>query len=179
MKGKTILIVAAITLSLGAIFSCSNKKDEKVTVFETTESKDSAGIVIRNNIQVKGTGGLAVKQAYMMRSNGSLVNDSNNVKVGEVIELRMLVDGWKGQNGKIALGGSENISTDNNQVALDVKDMFAGQPSIPLDKANIIRIQATVTKADQNFNYYLTKFKVWNKMDSTQTLVGEYKLYNK
>lgn len=171
--------IFGIAISAVLLVACKeNAKPSNTTTANTptiAQATDSAGVVIRNNIQINTQGGLKVLQAFMLRSNGSLVNDSNNVKVGEMIELRLLVDGWKSTNDSIALGGSEKIITNDGTSVLDVPDLFKDQPAIALNKAQMIRMQATVTKQEKDYLFYKADFKVWNKVGD-QSLTGSYKI---
>gem|GEM_PF-1304615 len=165
-------------LLLASLAACkenasSSKSSDSTNAPSVSQSLDSAGVVIRNNIQTNTQGGLKIVQAFMLRANGSLVNDSNNVKVGELIELRLLVDGWKSKTDSITLGGSEKIVTDDGTSVVDVPDLFKDQPAIPLNKAQMIRMQATVTKQEKDYRFYKADFKVWNKGED-QSLTGTY-----
>ena len=173
---KIFLGIAVLATSLTA---CKERTSSAATQVDNgpgvMQAKDSAGVVIRNNIQVNTQGGLKIWQAFMLRANGSLVNDSNNVKVGEMVELRLLVDGWQSKTDSIALGGSEKIVTDDGTSVLDVPDLFKDQPAIALHKAQMIRMQAVVTKQYKDYRFYKADFKVWNK-DKDQSLTGSYKV---
>lgn len=173
---KKVLGTVLILASLAACKKkANNSNTEKSNGATEVQAKDSAGVIIRNNIQLSMQGDLKVVQAFMLRANGSLVNDSNNVQVGELIELRLLVDGWKSKSDSIALGGSEKIVTNDGTSVVDVEDIFKGQPAIPLNKAQMIRLQATVTKQNKDYSFYKADFKVWNK-DADQSLTGSYKI---
>lgn len=173
---KKIFGTAIIAVSLVACKE-NGKAPNIVTdsVPNAIQAKDSAGVVIRNNIQINTQGNLKVLQAFMLRANGSLVNDSNNVKIGEMIELRLLVDGWQSKSDSIALGGSEKIVTNDGTSVLDVPELFKDQRAIPLNKAQMIRMQAVVTKQSKDYRFYKADFKVWNK-DADQSLTGSYQI---
>lgn len=171
---KKIFGIALLSLVL---FSCKEKGGSETKAVDNsaaTASKND-GSIIRNNIQLNTQGELKVLQAFMLRSNGSLVNDSNEVKVGEMVELRLLVDGWKSKTDSIALGASEKIVTNDGTSVVDVADLFKDQTAIPLNKAQMIRMQATVTKQEKEYNFYKVDFKVWNK-EADQSLTGDYKI---
>ncbi|MFT4203477.1 MAG: hypothetical protein QM610_06135 [Chitinophagaceae bacterium] len=167
-------IIAIVAASLTACKEKPNTTASENTP-ATIQAIDSAGVVLRNNIQVSTQGGLKVLQAFMLRANGALVNDSNNVRIGEMIELRLLVDGWKSKSDSIALGGLEKIVTDDGTSVLDVPDLFKDQPAIALNKAQMIRMQAVVTKQDKDYRFYKADFKVWNK-GADQSLTGTYRI---
>ncbi len=173
---KKIFGIVVVAASLAA---CKDNGKSSNTVTGNTssaiQSRDSAGVVVRNNIQLNTKGNLKVLQAFMLRANGSLVNDSNNVKIGEMIELRLLVDGWSSKSDSIALGGSEKIVTNDGTSVLDVPELFKDQHAIPLNKAQMIRMQAVVTKQSKDYSFYKADFKVWNK-DADQSLSGSYQI---
>ncbi|PZP51402.1 MAG: hypothetical protein DI598_03335 [Pseudopedobacter saltans] len=162
---------------LAAVFTACKENGRKTfsesEVVKKIQTND--GTIIRNNIALDTKGDLKVEQAFMLRANGSLVNDSNEVKVGEMIELRLLVNGWKSQKDSIALGASEKIVTNDGTSVVDVADLFKDQAAIPLNKAQMIRMQATVTKQEKEYSYYKVDFKVWNK-DADQSLTGSYQI---
>lgn len=172
--------VFGIVILLAVFVSCKENTNttsdsSKQNTPSNPQTNNVDGAIIRNNIQLNVQGDLKVLQAFMLRTNGSLVNDSNNVKVGEMIELRLLVEGWKGKNDSIALGGSEKIVTNDGTSVLDAPDLFKNQHAIPLNKAEMIRMQATITKQEKAYQFYKTDFKVWNK-DADQSLTGSYKI---
>lgn len=158
-------------IALAGCHSKSTKEDAPLAVVKATD-------MIRNNIQVTSTGGVKVLQAFMMSQNGALLNNENKIEVGELVELRMLTSNWSDFGGKLSLGASEKITTDDNTVAVDATDVFKGQPAIPSNKTQMIRLQATVTKQDISYKYYLVQFKVWNK-NAKESIEGSYKLYLK
>ena len=171
MKGYIALMGFAL-----ALFSCkedSKKKEVQENVASNKETNNTS--IIRNNIKLDAKDGLQVKQAFMLRGNGSLVSDSNNVKVGEMVELRLLVDGWKSNKDSIALGASEKIVTNDGTSVVDIPDLFKDEKAVPLSTAQMIRMQITVTKQEKKYDYYMVDFKVWNK-ESAQSLDGKYKL---
>lgn len=168
-----------IPLAALLLFSCRNahNSDVPATANQATVPTTDISQIIRNGIHVQSDGGLKIKQAFMLRSNGSLLPEDNKIKVGEIVELRILAEGWQGDTTqKLALGASEKIVTNDGTVAIDETDVFKNQAAIPVAKADLIRLQAIVTKQEKKYDYYKVDFKVWNK-GGNQSLTGTYKLY--
>ncbi len=172
---KKTFLAFGIAISL---ISCNNN-NAKITPNDTLAISSSKDGVIRNDIATITKGGLKVEQAFMLQSDGALLPNDNIVKVGEPVEMRIRITGWKGDStGNISLGASEKITTSEGNAVLDEADLFAKQPAIPVLKADLLRVQAVVTKQNKEYDYYQVSFKVWNK-GANQSVEGSYKLHIK
>jgi len=132
---------------------------------------------IRNGIELKTKGGLEVSQAFLLFDDGSLVPQSNQVKINQYINLRLIIDkGWKSNNGKVSIGASEKISASTGEVALNENDLF--QHSGPLNEADAkgITLKAVITRLDKLYDYFLVTFRVWDKHSDAE-VSGSYKFY--
>ncbi|HYE56823.1 MAG TPA: hypothetical protein VD996_18380 [Chitinophagaceae bacterium] len=135
---------------------------------------------IRNDISIQSNG-LTVKQAFLMfQADGKLVPEGNKVEVGQQVNMRLLVDGWEAKNGKVFIGASEKITTDEGQVVLDEADLFANYAATGIDAADagVITLSAVITRVDKLFKYFEVSFRVWDK-NSSDNITGSYRLYLK
>ena len=114
-----------------------------------------------------------------MFDDDKLVPSDNKVEIGQRVRLRLILSGWQPVNGKVALGASEKIATDEGQVVLDEKDLFANltEGADPKD-AGVITLSAVITRVDKLFKYFEVSFKVWDK-NSSDNATGSYRLYLK
>ncbi len=173
MYKLTVLIV------LFAMAACNNagtaNKDAKTN---DKPAVSSASQNIRNDVSLKATG-VTVQQAFLMFEDGKLVPQDNKVDVGQQVNLRLIVEGWKAVDGKVLLDASEKIVTDEGQVVLDKPDLFASYPDgINAADAGVITLSAVITRVDKLFKYFEVSFRVWDKR-SSENVTGSYKLYLK
>ena len=135
---------------------------------------------VRNDIKLKAEG-IKVKQAFLLFENdGKLVPEGNKVEIGQQVNLRLIVEGWKATNGKVFLGASEKIVTNEGGVMLDRSDLFAAydQTGINVADAGAITLSAVITEVNRLFKYFEVSFKVWDKK-SSDNVTGSYRLYLK
>src|SRR5687768_2328418 len=112
--------LAFLFLLAMAIAACNNSAQTG----DKAESGSNNNSSYRNNIKVKSKG-VNVEQAFLMFDDDKLVPGDNKVEIGQRVRLRLILSGWEPVNGKVALGASEKIETDDGQVILDEKDLFA------------------------------------------------------
>jgi hypothetical protein len=156
-----------------AACNTSPKTDNKPSVQSETGSKN-----VRNDIAIK-TKGLEVEQAFLLFDGGKLVPQDNKVEVGQRVDLRMLIKGWKAVNGKVFLGASEKITTDEGQTVLDEQDLFASfTDGVSEADAGVITISATISRIDKLFKYFEVSCRVWDKQ-SDDNATAVYRLYLK
>ena len=159
-----------------AISACNNSQtgDKNAPATKSDNSNSS----IRNNISVKSSG-IKVDQAFLLFDDEKLVPSDNKIEIGQNVRLRLIISGWKPVNGRVALGASERITTDEGQVVLDEKDLFANltEGAEPKD-AGVITLSAVISRVDRLFKYFEVSFKVWDK-NSQDNATGSYKLYLK
>ena len=169
---KKILLFCFMT---GILFSCEVKvntgTDDKKTA--TTGGNDK----IRNGI-VLHTKDLEVEQVFLLYPDGSLVPEDNKTKVNEDIKMRLIISGWKEENGMVYPGAAEKIETNKNLVLVDEPDLFAAYTGtgVKADDAKYISLTATITKVEILVDYFLVTFRVWDKK-GTGEITGSYKLY--
>lgn len=131
---------------------------------------------IRNNIQLNATG-LKVEQAFLLLDDGTLVGDDNQVKVNDRVNLRLIISGWKEENGYVFPDADEKIITSEGDVLVDDKNLFAKYDSGILSKdAEYITLMATITEVNKLFDYFLVSFRVWDKKGNGE-VTGSYKLH--
>ena len=177
-------LTSFIALALIAFISCKdatkteNKAETKTDTVSTTAPETTSDKKIRNKISFNSTG-ITVKQAFLLFEDGKLVPDDNKVEIGQKVLLRLIIEDWKPVDGKVFLGASEKIETDEGQVVLDEKDLFASYPDgiDPVDAATIT-LTAVITRVDKLFNHFDISFKVWDKK-SQDNVEGSYRVYLK
>ena len=137
----------------------------------------SKGSKIRNGIELKTTGNLKVSQAFLLFEDGSLVPSSNEAKVNQDVNLRLIIEGGYTQNnGMVEIGASEKIETSTGQVLLDEKDLFKDLGEIEAARAEALTLKAVITRLDKLYDYFLVSFRVWDKKGNGE-ITGSYKLY--
>jgi hypothetical protein len=175
MRILTLLLLSA------AIAACNNnaKTDTSSKVEDSKPgSPSSTSQNVRNDVKFNSSG-LNVQQAFLMFEDGRLVPQDNKVEVGQQVNLRLIIDGWKANNGKVMLGASEKIATDEGQVILNEPDLFHEfAEGVNAADAGVITLSAVITKVDKLFKYFEVSFKVWDK-SSNDNVTGSYRLYLK
>ena len=160
--------------------ACNNaaQLDEKSAKSDKTTAKSISSENIRNDISVKANG-LNVQQAFLMFEDGRLVPQDNKVEVGQKVNLRLIIEGWEAKEGKVMLGASEKISTNEGTVILDEQDLFGSYPEgVNVADAGVITLSAIITRVDKLFKYFEVAYRVWDKR-TDESVSGSYKLYLK
>lgn len=174
MKNTTIII--ALTFFLFACGSTgTNKKNEPVNKetpkVETPKNKNPK---IKNDIQIKENG-LTISEAYLTKPDGSAITNENKPGINEYVSLNLRVHGWKVINGRVKLGVSEKIETNDGKLVLDEPDLFINLKDASAKDAEIIAIDAIITELTRSIDYFNVSFRVWDK-NSGAELTGSYKL---
>jgi len=164
-----------ILLLAFTFFSC----EVKVNNPSSKESKtEKANAKIRNGIQLKANG-LKVEQAFLSYEDGSLVSNENKIDVNQKVVMRLIMDGWKEENGKVMIGATEKITTSKGQTILDTEDLFGAYPDgVDAKDAKYITLSAVITRLDELYDHFLVEFRVWDKKGGGE-VTGSYKLYLK
>ena len=177
MKNISLLIIVAFICSSCEVKVDSGKKssDEKLD----SKAESTSNSKIRNDVQLNEKG-LKVEQAFLIfRNDGSLVPADNKVGVGQEVGLRLIVKGWKEENGRVYPGTSEKVMTSDGAVLLDEPDLFNSYTDgVTAKDAEIITITAVITKLDKLYDHFLVSFRVWDKKGDGE-VSGSYKLYIK
>ena len=167
--------IAFLLLSALAIAACNNANQ---TGDKAEGSSSNNNSNIRNGISVKSQG-LKVDQAFLQFEDGKLVPADNKVDVGQKVIMKLILSGWKAVNGKVAIGASEKISTDDGQTVLDEQDLFANYTDgVDVKAAEGITLSAVITGVDKLYKYFEVSFKVWDK-NSNDNVTGSYRLHLK
>ena len=107
-----------------------------------------------------------------------MISDDNKVQVGERVCLRMIIKGWKEENGKVFMDASQSVTTNSgdtltrNSSIFGITLMFG---TVPQGADNILLYQ-TIGRLTKPADYILVSFKVWDKT-TKKSLYGSYKLY--
>lgn len=150
----------------------TNAEGKKDIVHNTSKIKN--GITFETNT-------LKATQAFLMLEDGSLLNDENTVSIGQIVKMRLLIEGgFKIVNDKVKLGASEKITTNSGELVLNEEDLFKAYEAdgIAPKDAEYITLMAEITKLDKLYDYFLISFRVWDKQSNAE-VKGSYKLYIK
>lgn len=169
---KIILKFIPLILLVGCINVSKDDSGVEVKV-------GTSGSKIKNNIQLEEHG-MKVEQAFLLFDDNTLVPESNETTVGKKIFLRLILyKGFKEKNGKVYPGASETIETNDGQVVLNENDLFSAYASgVASADAQFITLTAVITKLDRLYDYFVVKFKVWDK-NSDGYVSGSFKFYVK
>lgn len=150
----------------------------EVKVNTPSAEKEKSSSKVRNGIKIKESG-LNVEQAYLTYEDGSVVSNENKIDVNQKVIMKLTVNGWKEENGKVVLGASEKLSTSEGQVFLDAPDLFeAYSEGVDAKDAKYVTLSARITQMDKLYDYFLVEFRVWDKRGNGE-VTGSYKLYLK
>ena len=139
---------------------------------------EKASSKIRNGIQLK-VNGLTVEQAFLTYEDGALVSNENKIDVNQKVVLRLIMGGWKEENGRVMIGASEKLTTSKGQIILDTDDLFGAYPEgVDAKDAKYITLSAVITRLDELYDHFLVEFRVWDKKGGAD-VTGSYKLYLK
>ena len=164
-----------ICLLSAFLFSCEVKVNNPSSKDAKTEKTSSK---IRNGIQLKANG-LKVEQAFLTYEDGSLVSSENKIDVNQKVVMRLIMDGWKEENGKVMIGATEKLTTSKGQTILDTEDLFGAYPDgVDAKDAKYITLSAVITRLDELYDHFLVEFRVWDKKGGGD-VTGSYKLYLK
>jgi len=151
----------------------------EIKVNTPSPGKDNPASKIRNDVKCTEKG-LKVKQAFLLYEDGSLVEEGNKINVNEKVILRLVLDGFIEENGRVQPGATEKISTSEGQVLLESDDLFASYPDgMRAEEAGLLSLSAVITSIDKLYDYFLVQFRVWDKKQGGGEITGFYKLYLK
>ena len=172
MNQMQFFLIVSFTLVLASCeIKVKTNNEPKAEELGSTEK-------MRNNIQIQKKG-LNVSQAYLQYEDGKLLPADNRIELKQTVKMKLLINGWKEENGKVYIGGSETIKTNTGDTLLHSEDLFAeylGGVS-PVD-AKILSLSAVVNNIDSLYDYFLVSFHLWDKK-GTGEINGSYKLYLK
>jgi hypothetical protein len=153
-------------------FSVEHKNDS-----EAGSGNQKNSSKIKNGIELKTKGDLKVSQAFLLFEDGTLVPSSNEAKVNQKVNLRLVIDGgFTEKNGMVEIGAAEKIETNSGELLLDEKDLFRDLGEIEANRAKMLTLNAVITRLDKLYDYFLVSFRVWDKNGDGE-INGSYKLY--
>ncbi len=132
---------------------------------------------IKNGIEIREDG-LHVESAFLTKSDSSAINNDNKVQPGELICLRMIINGWEEKEGKIFMDASQKVITNSgktlaiNPSIFGIKLIYGTVPS----GADHVLLYQKIGEVDKSVDYVLISFKVWDKT-SNKSVTGSYKLH--
>lgn len=166
MKQALLLLFA-----MSFLLSCEVK-------IKTGEPEKQAG-KFRNGITIKENG-LKVSEAYLVYDeDGSLVSNDNITDVDKKVQLKLEISGWQEENGKVLLGASEKVSTNEGDTFLNRDDLFESYTEgVSAEDAKQISLSVVISRADKIYDHFLVEFRVWDKR-TNKDVTGSYKLHLK
>ena len=162
--------ITAFLATVVLLSSCDFKAEVKTSSNGAAVSTSaSTSPKIKNGIDLKANG-LTVSQAFLIYEDGTLVGDDNTAKVGQKIKMRLVIDGgWQEAEGRVYPGASEKIETNEGDVVLDEKDLFASmETGVAAEDAKLITLSAVITGLDKLHDYFLVTFRVWDKKGTAE-----------
>ena len=143
-----------------------------------TPTAEGSGGKIRNGIQLKETG-LIAEQAFLLFEDGKLVPPGNKIDVGQWVGLRLILNGWQKQAGKVFVDAEEQITTSDGKRLLDQRNLFKDYAEgLSSEDAKALTLSARITAIDKLYDYFTVTFRVWDKQNKNG-ISGSYKLYLK
>lgn len=176
MRYSVILLMALAACGDNNLAATSQKERTGSTARPVSQQETSSKI--RNNIEVMGSGGVTVEQAYLTYDDGTLVSEDNVTNVNKKLVLNLVVSGWEVQGGKVHLEASEKLMTSEGQVLLDEPQLFtkSGLQALSPEDARYLRLNIVITGVNELSDYYEVAFKVWN-LYTQQFVYGNYRFY--
>ena len=122
---------------------------------------------------------MKVEQAFLVFEDGKLVPSDNKIDVGQWVGLRLILNGWQKQNGKVFVDAEEQITTSDGKQLLDQKNLFKDYAEgLSSEDAKALTLSARITAIDKLYDYFTVTFRVWDKQSQNE-ISGSYKLYLK
>ena len=183
LQEKKFAPAFAIAIVITTFISCKENAapENKVKKEDTTrEAKDSSitNSRIKNGIILQAKW-VKVNRAFLLYQNGKLVSPSNKTTVGQSVKMRLIIDsGWTVVAGKVSLGASEKIRTNDGKLVVNEKDLFQNKGVLSVEEARYITLTANIAQLDKPRNYFIISFRVWDKKGPAE-VQGRYKLYVK
>ena len=166
---------------LSCFCACEIKVKSKNTDSEpaikqaSAEPKTDADIL--HNISVLQSGRLKVGQAFLTFEDGRLLPKSHRVKLGETVLLNLVIDeGWEVRNGKASIDASEIITTDQNQIVLNARNLFKQKPVMDAEDARRVILKAVITKTNEKIDHFVVNYRLWDQWGDAE-VKGSYPLY--
>ena|SRR5690349_13932636 len=156
-------------------FNCSVGKKEPKGVAE-----EKNGTKLYNHIKLDAYK-ISVKRAYLVFEDGGRVPDDNFVDFSQPIKLMLDIDsGWVARDGRVFLGASEKILTDDGTVLLDEPDLFkTATEGVKASDAKSMYLKATLhLKPNAAPTTFSVQFRVWDK-NGDGYFEGSYMLNSK
>jgi hypothetical protein len=129
-----------------------------------------------NGITVTTNGRPVISSAYLTNEAGSLVSPQNLVQPGEAVYLNLVIEkGWVAENGRIAPGASQIITTDKGEKVSETGDLFADTPDLPVAEGKQLQLKTIITKSRPDIRYFIVRFRLWDKKGNGE-VQGTYRL---
>jgi hypothetical protein len=132
---------------------------------------------IKNGIRITGSNGIKIKTAALRFDDRSEVPANNTVGLNQRITVFIEIEkgGWKEVEHKVKIGASQKVSTNNGDIILNEKDLFASlEDGVSPDDAAYISLKTSITATKPQIEYFTVSFKVWDK-SGTGEINGSYR----
>jgi len=132
---------------------------------------------IKNGIEIYEDG-LHVEQAFLTNGDAFYVSDDNKVQVGERVCLRMIIEGWKEDKGKVFMDASQTVTTSSGDTLTTNPSLFGIKllyGTVAQGADHVLLYQA-IGRLKNPSDHIIISFKVWDKT-TNKSVHGSYKLY--
>jgi hypothetical protein len=154
----------------------SNNTDNEIEARnETRKTKSDADIL--HDISLRESGGLKVGQAFLTFEDGRLLPKTHRVKLGETVLLNLVIDkGWEIRDGQASINATEIITTDQDQIVLNARNLFKNKPTVDAEDAARVVLKAVITKTNEKIDHFVVNYRLWDQWGDGE-VKGSYRLY--
>lgn len=152
-----------------------NSDDEKESKEVVTKSTNDTDIL--HDISLHESGGLKVGQAFLTFEDGRLLPKTHRVKLGQTVLLNLVIDdGWEIRDGQASINATEIITTDQDQIVLNARNLFKAKPTVDAGDAERVVLKAVITKTNEKIDHFVVNYRLWDQWGDGE-VKGSYKLY--
>ena len=132
---------------------------------------------IKNGMEVYEDG-LHVEEAFLTNGDASYISDDNKVQVGENVCLRMIIKGWKAEDGKVFMDASQTVTTSAGDTLTSNPSLFGIKLlyGTVAQSADHVLLYQTIGSLKNPSEHIIISFKVCDKT-TNKSVHGSYKLY--
>lgn len=174
---KRFLLYACFPAMLLASCNNSNSQSAPSKVENNNEKDMKTSSNYKNHIRIRENG-LKVEQAVLLKEGGEPLGEDNKVGIGEQVYCRLIVSGWKEENGRVKLGAAETIFDNEGKIVTQDEDIFKDLTDASATDARIITLTAKITTLHKSIHEFKVNFRVWDKV-SNAALEGTFPFYLK
>lgn len=164
-------------------FQCSVGETGSAKENKKYKPVEKDGTLLYNGIRLV-TRGVQVDKAYLVTNDeaGDRIDDDNFIDFKRGVKMLLLVkDGWKEEEGRMRLGTSMKVVTENGQVLIDEEDMMKKYDEEGISPIDSKVLGLSVYKLDwvpQQPISMTVHFRVWDKQGEA-FIDGDYIFHTK